>query len=112
MREIAARAEAEGFAVHWGRKVLEVRPPVAFDKGLGVAALVRGSDASAAIYVGDDTTDLDAFRGAALARLRGRAPSALCVAVRSDEAPPELAAEADLTVDGPGGVRGLLEALL
>jgi hypothetical protein len=34
------------------------------------------------------------------------------VAVSSDEAPPELADEADLTVDGPGGVRGVLEALL
>jgi len=37
---------------------------------------------------------------------------AVCVAVSSDEAPPGLAAEADLTVDGPGGVRELLEALL
>ena len=27
VREIAERAEDEGFAVHWGRKVLEVRPP-------------------------------------------------------------------------------------
>ena len=42
MREIAARAEQEGFAVHWGRKVLEVRPPVALDKGLGVMALLDG----------------------------------------------------------------------
>ena len=35
VREIAEQAEQEGFAVHWGRKVLEVRPPVEFDKGLG-----------------------------------------------------------------------------
>ena len=34
------------------------------------------------------------------------------MAVSSDEAPPELAREADLTVDGTGGVRELLEALL
>jgi hypothetical protein len=34
------------------------------------------------------------------------------VAVSSDEAPPELAQEADLAVDGPSGVRELLEALL
>ena len=39
----AARARQEGFAVHWGRKVLEVRPPVALDKGLGIAALLRGA---------------------------------------------------------------------
>jgi trehalose 6-phosphate phosphatase len=112
VREIAAAAQAEGFAVHWGRKVLEVRPPVEFGKGLGIAALVRGEGVSAALYVGDDTTDLDAFRGLRALVESGELRTALCVAVRSDEAPPELAAEADLTVDGPGGVRELLEALL
>jgi trehalose 6-phosphate phosphatase len=134
VREIARRAQDEGLAVHWGRKVLEVRPPVGLDKGLGVMALLRppsdgvgevdgpggidraeeagGSPVEAAVYVGDDTTDLDAFRGLRELVLSGTLRSALCVAVSSDEAPPELAAEADLTVDGTGGVRGLLEALL
>src|ERR1039458_9291594 len=42
VKEIARRAEEEGFAVHWGRKVLEVRPPVALDKGIGIAKLLRG----------------------------------------------------------------------
>ncbi len=112
VREIAAQAEQEGFAVHWGRKVLEVRPPVTFDKGLGIAALLRGASVEAALYVGDDTTDLDAFRGLRELVRSGSLASAVCVAVSSDEAPPELADEADLTVDGPGGVRGVLEALL
>jgi trehalose 6-phosphate phosphatase len=112
VREIARRAEEEGFAVHWGRKVLEVRPPVSFDKGLGIAALLRGAPVDAALYVGDDTTDLDAFRGLRDLVQSGSLASAVCVAVSSDEAPPELAEEADLTVDGPGGVRGVLEALL
>jgi trehalose 6-phosphate phosphatase len=112
VQEIARRAEQEGLAVHWGRKVLEVRPPVVFDKGLGIALLLRGVEISAAMYVGDDTTDLDAFHGLRSLALTGGLSSALCVAVSSDEAPPGLAAEADLTVDGPGGVRELLEALL
>jgi trehalose 6-phosphate phosphatase len=112
VREIATQAEAEGFGVHWGRKVLEVRPPVAFDKGLGIDALLRKEDVTAAVYVGDDTTDLDAFHALRALQESGDLDTALCVAVSSDEAPPELAREADLTVDGPGGVRGLLEALL
>ncbi len=153
VQQIAARAEQEGFAVHWGRKVLEVRPPVAFDKGLGVMALldgrnpdvrsswvpggaragsageegeaseVAGTDGhasaagtdghvSAALYVGDDTTDLDAFRGLRSLVQAGKLARAVCVAVRSEEAPPELVEEADLTIDGPEGVRRLLEALL
>ncbi len=113
VRGIAARAEQEGFAVHWGRKVLEVRPPVALDKGLGVVALLDGRSAlNAAVYVGDDTTDLDAFRGLRSLVQAGKLECAVCVAVRSEEAPPELVQEADLAIDGPEGVRGLLEALL
>jgi trehalose 6-phosphate phosphatase len=112
VREIARRAEDEGFAVHWGRKVLEVRPPVMLDKGLGIAALLRGGEVGAAVYVGDDTTDLDAFRGLRALVESGQLSAAVCVAVASDEAPPGLALEADLTVDGTGGVRELLEALL
>ena len=120
VREIAARAEQEGFAVHWGRKVLEVRPPVALDKGLGVTALLDGRDptprladgaraesagrsarrvgrwggwaVSAALYVGDDTTDLDAFRGLRSLVQAGKLTCAVCVAVRSEEAPRELVA--------------------
>jgi trehalose 6-phosphate phosphatase len=64
------------------------------------------------MYVGDDTTDLDAFRGLRALVQSGALTSALCVAVSSDEAPPGLADEADLAVDGPAGVRELLEALL
>ncbi|HMD57727.1 MAG TPA: trehalose-phosphatase [Solirubrobacteraceae bacterium] len=110
--EIAAAAEERGFVVHWGRKVLEIRPPVPLDKGLGIATLLRSVPVSAALYVGDDTTDLDAFRGLRAMADSGALTTALCVAVSSDEAPPELAREADLTVDGPAGVRGMLEALL
>jgi trehalose 6-phosphate phosphatase len=112
VREIARRAEKEGLAVHWGRKVLEVRPPIALDKGLGIATLLRGAHVDAALYVGDDTTDLDAFRGLRAMVDAGTLSAAVCVAVNSDEAPPELSQEADLAVDGTAGVRGLLEALL
>ncbi len=110
--EIAREASEQGFAVHWGRKVLEVRPPVELHKGLGIAALLRDQPVSAAVYVGDDTTDLDAFRGLRALVRDSELEHAVCVAVGSDETPPELAAEADLLIDGAGGVRGLLEALL
>jgi trehalose 6-phosphate phosphatase len=110
--EIAAQAQREGFVVHWGRKVLEVRPPVTLDKGLGVAALLRGSSVVAGLYVGDDSTDIDAFRGLRRLVESGRLACAVCAAVSSDEAPAELAQEADLVVEGTRGVRELLEALL
>lgn len=122
VRGIATRAEGEGFVTHWGRKVLEVRPPVALHKGLGVAALFEraqgdgsdddGSRVAAALYVGDDTTDVDAFRALRALVRDGSLRYALCVAVASEETPRELAEQADVTIDGTRGVRGLLEALL
>ena len=112
VREIAERAEEEGLAVHWGRKVLEVRPPVLLNKGLGINALLGGGLVDAALYVGDDSTDLDAFRGLRELVSGGVLAHAVCVAVTSEEVPAELAREADLTVDGTAGVRELLEALL
>jgi trehalose 6-phosphate phosphatase len=119
VRDIAERAQSEGFAVHWGRMVLEIRPPVALDKGLGVSALLQsaseregGAAVQSALYVGDDSTDLDAFRGLRALVDAGTLRVAVCVAVGSEETPPELAAQADLLIDGQGGVRALLQALL
>ncbi len=110
--DIARDAAEQGFAVHWGRKVLEVRPPGELHKGLGIAALLRDQPVSAAVYVGDDTTDLDAFRGLRALVAASELSYAICVAVDSDETPPELSREADLLIDGASGVRGLLETLL
>ena len=112
VRGLAEAAEEAGLATHWGRKVLEVRPPVRLDKGRGVQALLREADVDAALYVGDDLTDLDAFRGLRELAETGRLEHALCVGVRSEETPGELEASADLLVDGTRGVRQVLEALL
>jgi trehalose 6-phosphate phosphatase len=112
LREVATDAEREGLGVHWGRKVLEIRPPVTLEKGRGIAALLADSAYSAAMYVGDDLTDVDAFRQLRKMLEEGSLKSSLCVAVASDEAPPELVETADLVVDGPGDVRALLAALL
>jgi trehalose 6-phosphate phosphatase len=108
---VGAAAEAAGFWTHRGRKVLEIRPPVALDKGRGIRRLLEGQDLDAALYVGDDLTDLDAFAALRARRDEGALTTALCVGVASDETPPELAETADLLVDGPTGVRALLSTL-
>jgi len=111
VRGVAERAEAAGLVTHWGRKVLEIRPPVELNKGRGVRRLLEEVALDAALYVGDDTTDLDAFDALRDLAADRRLQTALCVGVRSEETPPRLRDEADLLVDGPRGVRTLLSAL-
>jgi trehalose 6-phosphate phosphatase len=105
VRQIAEEAEAEGLWTHWGRKVLEIRPPVPIGKGRAVRDLVARRPVRAAMYAGDDVTDLDAF--AALDEV----DSAVRVGVRSDEGPREIVEQADLVVDGIEGMRAVLEEL-
>jgi trehalose 6-phosphate phosphatase len=114
VRAIAAEAEEAGLKTHWGRKVLEVRPPVKIDKGEGVRRLLdeSGRDISAALYVGDDATDLDAFQALAEMADAGRLEHAVRVGVASDESPSQITSQADVTVDGPEGVRELLSLLV
>jgi trehalose-phosphatase len=109
--EIAAEANEAGLDPRWGRKVLELRPAGGSGKDAAVAALLAGGEARAAVYAGDDRTDLDAFRRLRELQQRGELDTAVCVGIVSPEAPPELAGEADLTVDGPPGWLTLLEAL-
>ncbi len=105
LTRVADAAAAEGFVPRWGRMVLEVRPPVAADKGTAVRTLVSRAAVQRAIYAGDDRTDIDAFHGLDGLELGVR------VAVASAEAPSELIAAADLVVDGTAGVLDLLRRL-
>lgn len=109
--EIAVEAGRAGLEPRWGRKVLELRPVGGGGKDAAVAALLAGRDLSVAVYAGDDRTDLDACRRLRELRDEDRLATAICVGVVSPEAPPELAEESDLTVDGPAGWLALLEEL-
>ena len=112
VEDLANRAEAVGLNTHWGRKVLEVRPPVRMDKGIGVRRLLRESDVQQALYAGDDATDLDAFAALGEMAEQGRLSGVVRVGIASEEAPEEVVRQADVVLDGPGDVRALLEALL
>jgi trehalose 6-phosphate phosphatase len=105
LEEVAAAARAEGLLARFGRKVLELRPPIDADKGTAVQALLVDRGLHRALYAGDDTTDLDGFRGLDGLELAVR------VAVSSPEGPPELREAADLVVDGPAGAFELLRSL-
>jgi trehalose 6-phosphate phosphatase len=102
---VADHAGAEGLEARWGRKVLELRPPVEADKGTAVRSLLLERDLQRGLYAGDDTTDLDAFRGL------GGLEVAVRVAVASAEGPPALREAADVVVDSPAELLELLRTL-
>jgi trehalose 6-phosphate phosphatase len=111
VRRFADEAVAEGLWTHWGRKVLEIRPPVPIGKDRAVRQLLELGPVDVALYAGDDVTDVDAF--AALAELvdAGKLEDAVTVGVRSDEGPREIVEQARLVVDGIPGMQQVLAEL-
>ena len=103
-----AVADQHGLEVVRGRFVLELRPP-GVDKGLAVRRLVEEVGATVAVYVGDDLGDLPAF--AAVEALRETGGAGLTVASVGGDAPPELAARADVVLEGPHAVVAFLTDL-
>jgi trehalose 6-phosphate phosphatase len=102
---IAARARETGLVARFGRKVLEILPPLHADKGTAVRRLLEERALHRGLYAGDDTTDLDAF--AALDGLE----LALRIAVASAEGPAELRERADVILETPGELLELLRKL-
>ncbi|CAL9306624.1 trehalose-phosphatase [Streptomyces sp. SudanB182_2057] len=104
---LADLAGRHGLIVEPGRLVLELRPP-GMDKGVALLDHARAVGAGCVVYAGDDLGDLPAF--AAVDTLRADGVPGLLVCSGSTEVT-ELAKRADLVVDGPEGVVGLLRAL-
>jgi trehalose 6-phosphate phosphatase len=105
LEQVAERARNAGLRARFGRMVLEILPPLDADKGTAVKHLLERAGLKRALYAGDDRTDLDAFR--ALERLE----LGVRIAVASDEGPGELRETADLVVDSPAELLGLLGRL-
>jgi trehalose-phosphatase len=102
---IAEAAREEGLVARYGRKILEVLPPVGSHKGTAVRRLLEEHGVHRALAAGDDTTDIDSF--AALDGLE----VAVRIAVGSAEAPRALLDAADLVVDSTGEFLALLRRL-
>lgn len=92
-----------------GRMVVEVRPPVPINKGVAIGQLMDRLSTRQAIYIGDDTTDIDAFEE--LRARRRRKFRTLCVGVISDEMPAELPKFSDVLVERVSGVELALTLL-
>ena len=105
LEEVAEQARRAGLIPRFGRKVLEIRPPVHADKGTAVQQMLDEPGLRRALYAGDDSTDADGFRA-----LDGL-DVGVRVAVSSDEAPSDLIRLADVVVASPAELLQLLRRL-
>ncbi|CAA9430614.1 MAG: Trehalose-6-phosphate phosphatase [uncultured Rubrobacteraceae bacterium] len=110
-RLVEREGERLGLRVTIGRGVAEARPPIKADKGTAVRKIVEEYEPTKALFIGDDTTDLDAFRELERLREEGVLRETLRIGVKSDEGPPEIVSEADVAVDGVEGVEEVLRML-
>ena len=106
-----ARSPAAGrFHVQEGRKVVELRPPLKVNKGTALTELAARLEIGVGVCLGDDRTDIDMFRAAS--ELQSHGVTVSTVAVRNEEATPDVLAVADYWVAGVRGVESLLQGIL
>jgi trehalose 6-phosphate phosphatase len=102
---IAAAPMGRRFAVHEGKMFIELRPPIpSVNKGAAVRHLATDRALRSVLYLGDDVTDVDAFR--VLRESTGFRGASIVVA--GAETPPEVLAAADYRLEGVDGVEWLL----
>ena len=100
---------AASFRTHEGRMVVELRPPLAADKGTALETLAERLGLKGIVCLGDDVTDIDMFEAAA--RLRESGTAVATVAVRSGEAAQAMTEAADYSVEGVEEVEWLLREM-
>jgi trehalose-phosphatase len=105
LEAVARRARAAGLRASFGRKVLEVLPPIDANKGTAVRRMLADAGLHRAFVAGDDTTDLDAFHAVDGLELAVR------VAVVSDESPDALREAADVVVSSTGELLEMLRCM-
>jgi len=85
-----------------GRRVVELHPEGAGHKGAAVERLLDETRPAAAIVLGDDRSDAEAFRAIRAAREAGRLRDGLAVGVHgAAETPSEVVEAADVLLAGP-----------
>ncbi len=108
---IEARLGA-GLQLRPGKKVYEVTPAVGLDKGTALGWVLDSHRPAHVLAAGDDLSDAAMFRLLASLRVSGRFDSLSVAVLPEEEAPEDLAAAADISVQGVEGLHTLLRALL
>jgi len=113
--EILARvvepARAGGLAISTGHCLFEVRPPLPFTKGTATRKLLDGGGFLAALFCGDDHTDVTGFKAVHEWGRRDARREACALAAVTAETPQPVIEEADVLVRATPGVHEALARL-
>lgn len=109
--QIAEIVKRHKLSLFTGKMVFEVRPPIGVDKGTAFRDLLQEHNLDAALFLGDDVSDLHAFEMAIDLR-QAKTADVWGVGVLSPEAPPDLSDAADYLATGVADVEDLLAFLL
>jgi len=93
-----------------GEMVIEIKPPIDYDKGDAVERLANTHNLTGVIFLGDDKPDVGAFQ--AVRRMRESGLPGLAIVVTRDETPEEVTSEADWKLNTVRGTEDFLFNLL
>jgi trehalose 6-phosphate phosphatase len=110
MTALRSSAQASSLRIIPGRLSVNLLPPLAINKGTAVLDLIERYNLSGGVYIGDESTDIDAFKAIHEANRRADFLG-FTLAVLSRETPPAVAEAADFTLDGTDEVARFLEWL-
>jgi trehalose 6-phosphate phosphatase len=103
-------AGRSGLLLSEGKMVIEIRPPVAVNKGTALRRLVERFGLQGVVFAGDDWTDLDAMRE--LPPLARRGIATVSIGVQHADTPPAVLEQADVVVQGVSGMVDLLRQIV
>ncbi len=110
---LTSSPSAGGLQVIEGRMVVDLRPPLDLNKGTAVRSLVDRYHLRGAIYLGDDTTDVDAFEALHLIiKAKSEPFNGIAIGVVDQETLPVVREKADFTLNGVGDVGRFLAWLV
>lgn len=108
LQEIAAENDIRLFE---GRMIFELRPPIDAHKGTALQTLVEEYQLEAAVFLGDDVTDVDAMQVGQTLRESGQC-YVLNLGVSGIDTPASVLETADMFIDGVAGTESFLAWLL
>ena len=93
-----------------GKQIVEIRPPLAIDKGLALRQFAERHKLRGLVFAGDDRTDLDGIME--IAQLRQQGLATLAIVVRHPDTLPAMLQHADMVVDEVPGMVALLREMI